>query len=551
MGNLAFEGAGSGTPMAADTICRMGSMTKPVVAACAMTLVEDCTLRLDDPVDEFLPELANMTVLADPNGPLDETVPAERQVTLRDLLTFTLGTGIVPAEPGTIPIADALSALQSNEPGLPPDEWIRRLGTLPLVCQPGERWMYHTAANVTGVLIARATGMSFGDALRERICEPLGMKDTAFSVAGESISRLATAYQRDDATGEIVIEDGPDGYWSKPPAFEDGGGGLVSTADDYLAFASALLAGGTRHGERVLSRPSVMLMTSDHLTPAQKAVSGFSAGVLRRHRLGFRDVGPHPARAPRTLASLLPPAGLGRQLRMARHLRHRLVQRPGRGPDDNPHDPAGARAARAADPLRLLDGRLPGHRRLTTRAPPLTGGFRRTRAGSCAAVTTRPASRPDLRQQEKARRVTQQRDAGHDCHRHRVSDVAGAGEGGPGHGREGDREQASGRQDRDGPAPGQYCLHEQAECAERKQQAENGMDAQHGGPARDGTGQAAAMISRRDGHIQIHIRTKAVLRHHEHQNHETQAPGPSLSSGARDSDPADFSSGMDAHLVTS
>ena len=252
MGNLAFEGEGSGTPMAADTICRTGSMTKPVVAACAMTLVEDCTLRLDDPVDEFLPELADMTVLADPDRLLDDTVPAERPVTLRDLLTFTLGTGIVVAEPGTIPIADTLNALQGDEPGPSPDEWIRRLGTLPLVCQPGERWMYHTAADVTGVLIARATGMSFGDALRERICEPLGMKDTAFSVAGESIGRLATAYQRDDASGEIVVEDGPDGYWSQPPAFESGGGGLVSTAADYLAFASALLAGGTLDGERVL-----------------------------------------------------------------------------------------------------------------------------------------------------------------------------------------------------------------------------------------------------------------------------------------------------------
>ncbi len=206
-GTLAFEGAGSGTPMAADTICRIASTTKPIVAACAMTLVEDCMLRLDDPVDEFLPELADMRVLADPGGPLEETVPANRPVTLRDLLAFTLGTGIVGAEPATSPIADALNALQSDEPSArdrsllagaegieqPPDEWIRRLGTLPLVYQPGERWMYNTAANVTGVLIARATGMSFGDALRERICEPLGMKDTGFSVASQSISRLATA----------------------------------------------------------------------------------------------------------------------------------------------------------------------------------------------------------------------------------------------------------------------------------------------------------------------------------------------------------------------
>ena len=284
-GTLAFEGAGSETPMAGDTICRMGSMTKPIVAACAMTLVEDCTLRLDDPVDDLLPELADMTVLADPNGPLDDTVPASRRITLRDLLTYTLGTGMVPAEPGTIPIADAMGVLGK---AAPPDEWIGRFGALPLVHQPGERWMYETAANVTVVLVARATGKSFGEALRERICDPLGMKDTAFSVGGESIGRLATAYARDDAaTGGPVVEDAPDGRWSRPPLFESGGGGLLSTADDYLAFASALLAGGAHHGERVLSRPSVTLMTSDQLTPAQKAVSGFWPGYFDAIGWGF------------------------------------------------------------------------------------------------------------------------------------------------------------------------------------------------------------------------------------------------------------------------
>ncbi len=283
-GSLALDGAGSRTPIAGDTICRMGSMTKPVAAACAMTLVEDCTLRLDDPVDDLLPELADMRVLADPDGPLEDTVAAARPITLRDLLAFTLGTGVVPAEPGTVPIADALDTL--GQPS--PDEWMRRLGALPLVYQPGERWMYHTAADVTGVLIARATGKSFGDALRERICDPLGMKDTAFSVDGESIGRLATAYERDNAaTGELVVEDRPDGQWSRPLAFESGGGGLVSTADDYLAFASALHGGGTYRGERVLSRPSVTLMTSDHLTSEQKEVSGFRPDYFDDMGFGF------------------------------------------------------------------------------------------------------------------------------------------------------------------------------------------------------------------------------------------------------------------------
>jgi CubicO group peptidase (beta-lactamase class C family) len=274
MGNLAFEGPSSKTPMAANTICRMASMTKPIVAACAMTLVEDGTLRLDDPVDALLPELADMKVLANPRGPLEDTIPATRSITLRDLLTYTLGTGmVVGVEPGKVPIADAVDALYREDPEPPPDEFIRRLGALPLVYQPGERWMYNTAADVTGVLVARATGMSFGDALRERIFEPLGMKDTAFSVPAESLGRLSTAYKRDDATSELVVADAPDGYWSRPPAFESGGGGLVSTANDYLAFASALLAGGTCRGERVLSRPSVTLMASDHLTTAQKEVS--------------------------------------------------------------------------------------------------------------------------------------------------------------------------------------------------------------------------------------------------------------------------------------
>jgi CubicO group peptidase (beta-lactamase class C family) len=279
-GHLAFEGARSGTPMAGDTICRMGSMTQPIVAACAMTLVEDGTLRLDDPVDDLLPELADMAVLVDPDGPLEDTVAAKRAITLRDLLTYTVGIGMVS---GTAPIADALNALGE----LPPDEWLRRIGTLPLVYQPGERWMYNPAS-VTGVLIGRATGKSFGDALRERICDPLGMKDTAFSVGAEGIGRLATAYERDNAaTGKPVVEDGPDGQWSRPPVFERGGGGLVSTADDYLAFTSALLAGGTHRGARILSRPSVTLMTSDHLSPAQKALSGFWPGYFDTIGWGF------------------------------------------------------------------------------------------------------------------------------------------------------------------------------------------------------------------------------------------------------------------------
>jgi CubicO group peptidase (beta-lactamase class C family) len=283
-GTLAFEGPGATTPMAMDTIVRMASMTKPIAAACAMTLVDDGTLRLDDPVDDLLPELADMRVLADPAGPLEQTVPANRAITLRDLLTFTLGTGMVIAEPGTVPIADALDGL--GEPPL--DEFVRRLGELPLVHQPGERWLYDTAADVTGALIARATGISFGRSIQQRICAPLGMRDTGFSVEPTKLDRLATAYDRDDGpNGRPAVEDPPGGRFSRPPVFEGGGGGLVSTAGDYLAFASMLLAGGTHEGERVLSPEAVALMTSDQLTPEQRATSGFWPGYFDTKSWGF------------------------------------------------------------------------------------------------------------------------------------------------------------------------------------------------------------------------------------------------------------------------
>lgn len=290
VGNLAFEGAGSRTSMAPDTIFRITSMTKPITAACTMTLVEECSLRLDDPVDELLPELAEMRVLADADGPLDDTVAAERSITLRDLLTFRLGTGAVLAPPGASPIGDAMAALElgqgAPDPDVPPppDEWIRRLGNLPLMYQPGERWMYNTGSDVLGVLIARCCGKSLAEVLHERIFEPLGMRDTGFFVSSEDVARLATEYVRDRETGDLVVHDTPDGRWSSPPAFEAGGGGLVSSAEDYLAFAAALLAGGAYNGERVLAPPSVTLMATDHLTAGQKAVSGLGRGF-------FDDVG--------------------------------------------------------------------------------------------------------------------------------------------------------------------------------------------------------------------------------------------------------------------
>jgi CubicO group peptidase (beta-lactamase class C family) len=271
-----------------DTIFRISSMTKPITAVAAMILVEECRLRLGDPVDELLPELADRRVLSRLDGPLDDTVPAHRAITVRDLLTFRMGFGQLPAAPGAYPI---LRAANEREIGMgppnpaatpPPDEWLRRLGELPLMCQPGEKWLYHTGSDVLGVLIARASGRPLEDFLRERVFEPLGMTDTAFSVPAGKRNRFVTSYWNDS-----TVYDEVDGQWSRPPAFPSGGGGLVSTADDYLAFGRMMLSNGRHGDERLLSRPSVELMTTDQLTTAQKAVSGFFPGYFDSRGWGF------------------------------------------------------------------------------------------------------------------------------------------------------------------------------------------------------------------------------------------------------------------------
>jgi CubicO group peptidase (beta-lactamase class C family) len=266
-------------PMRRETIFRIASMTKPITAVAAMILVEECKLRLDEPVDRLLPELANRRVLKRIDGPLEETEPARRPITLRDLLTFRMGFGMVMAPPDRYPIQQAITALgiQGLKPRPPhgPDEWIRRLGTLPLMHQPGERWMYHTGSDVLGVLIARASGKPFETFLEERVFAPLGMKDTGYTVPAEKLDRFASCYQVSQTGALELYDDARDSQWSTAPPFPSGGGGLVSTIDDYFAFGRMMLDKGRLGSERILSRRSVEAMVTDNLTPEQKAVSGF------------------------------------------------------------------------------------------------------------------------------------------------------------------------------------------------------------------------------------------------------------------------------------
>ncbi len=291
---IGAQAVGGGDPILRDTIFRISSMTKPITAAATMVLVEECKLRLDEPVDRLLPELSSRRVLKRLDGPLDDTVPAKRPITVRDLLTYRMGFGLVMAPPNTYPIQEAMSELRLGQgppsPSTPPspDEWIRRLGTLPLMHQPGERWMYNTGSDVLGVLISRASGKELETFLRERIFDPLGMRDTGFSVPAAELDRLATSYLTDPRTGALDLYDAAEGgQWSRPPAFPSAAGGLVSTAEDYLAFGQMMLSKGRHGSERILSRLSVETMTTDHLTPEQKAVSGLVSGYFDTHGWGF------------------------------------------------------------------------------------------------------------------------------------------------------------------------------------------------------------------------------------------------------------------------
>jgi CubicO group peptidase (beta-lactamase class C family) len=272
IGTMRHDG---GPPMRRDTIFRMASTSKPVTVAAAMVLLDECRLRLDDPVEPWLPELADRRVLARIDGPLDDTVPARRPITVRDVLTSTFGLGMDMTVLGT-PIMGAVfeRGLTPNlpEPQPEPDEWMRRLGTLPLMHQPGERWQYQISSDLLGVLVARVTGQSFESFLRERVFGPLGMADTGFDVPAAKIDRLPPLYAPDPQTGEFHQWDAAEGgRWSSPPPFQGGGGGLVSTADDYYAYFRMLLNHGVHGNERILSRPAVELMTTNRLTPEQLA----------------------------------------------------------------------------------------------------------------------------------------------------------------------------------------------------------------------------------------------------------------------------------------
>ncbi|MFI1014344.1 serine hydrolase domain-containing protein [Streptomyces sp. NPDC020965] len=269
-GSADVEGA---TPMARDSIFRIASITKPLTAAAVLLLADDGLITLDDPVERWLPELASPVVLRTPAGPVDAVVPAARSITVLDLLTSRAGYGF-PSD-FSLPVVGLLFSELKQGPPQPsevpePDAWMAALSRIPLLHQPGEAWLYNTCSDIQGVLVARVTGRPLPEFMAERLFEPLGMVDTGFSVPADKLDRF-TGYYRAAPAGGFDLVDAPDGQWSEPPAFPSGAGGLVSTADDWHAFARMLLAGGTTaDGRRLLSSASVRRMTTDRLTPAQR-----------------------------------------------------------------------------------------------------------------------------------------------------------------------------------------------------------------------------------------------------------------------------------------
>ena len=243
------------------SIVRIASITKPITAAAVMLLVDAGSVSLEDPIARWLPELESPMVVRTPESELDDLLPASRPVTVSDVLTFRAGWGF-PSD-FSLPAAETLfHELPVFAPQKTPDEWLATLAKIPMLRQPGEAWLYNTCSDIQGVLIARVTGRPLPEFLAERLFAPLGMTDTAFFVPADKLHRLPPYHAPDLALLGA-------GHWTEPPVFPSGAGGLVSTLADWHRFGRMLLA----EGDGVLSRRSLTMMTTNHLTREQREAS--------------------------------------------------------------------------------------------------------------------------------------------------------------------------------------------------------------------------------------------------------------------------------------
>jgi CubicO group peptidase (beta-lactamase class C family) len=280
-------------PVARDTIFRIASLTKPVTSVAALTLLDEGLFDLDEPITRVAPELAELRVLRDAEGPLDDTVPAERAITFRDLLTHRSGLTYAEFHRGPIRAAYASTLGAEIDNALSPDEWIAKLATLPLIDQPGAGFHYGVSSDLLGFLIARIERTTLGAVMRRRVFEPLGMHDTFFAVPNDKRHRRAALTGFDDAGRLTTLTATPGGHAlaERPDTmtFESGSGGLWSTADDYLTFARLFVGGGAVDGVRLLRSDTCARMMSNQLTPTQRAEARMlgRASFARGHGYGL------------------------------------------------------------------------------------------------------------------------------------------------------------------------------------------------------------------------------------------------------------------------
>jgi CubicO group peptidase (beta-lactamase class C family) len=281
-----------GRPMAEDAIVRIQSMTKAITSVAALRLVEAGRLELDQPLEDWLPELADRQVLREPASELDDTGPARRPITLRHLLTNMSGYGMVLQDS---PLQRAMIANGTEagplRPAMGADEWLRRLSELPLAFQPGEGWRYHHSFGILGILISRVTGRPLDEHLAEEIFEPLGMTDTALWVPERKLDRLPAGYRHGD-DGLVEVEPAGGGSYVGPPSSDRSHDELVSTARDYHRFARMLADGGRAGGGRAGGQPMISpdhfrQMTSDQVPAACKTADSFFPGFWDGMGWGF------------------------------------------------------------------------------------------------------------------------------------------------------------------------------------------------------------------------------------------------------------------------
>ncbi|MFB7250323.1 serine hydrolase domain-containing protein [Microbacterium sp. NPDC056234] len=274
--------------LADDAIVRIQSMTKAITAVATLRLVQNGHLNLDDPIERWLPELADRRVLRTPTSPLTDTEPANRPITVRHLLTNTSGYGML-AMPS--PLKDAMIANRTEASQdaveLGAQDWLNALAELPLAFQPGNGWRYHHSFGLLGILLSRLTGGPLDEHLTTDLFEPLGMVDTSSTVPPHKADRLPAAHGRDAQGVLFEIEPRAGGFYVGPAPFDVSHAELVSTARDYAAFARMLASGGTVDGERFVDPALLALLRTDQVPEALKTPDSFFPGFWDGLGWGF------------------------------------------------------------------------------------------------------------------------------------------------------------------------------------------------------------------------------------------------------------------------